>query len=219
MLWVLIRSAFHANFLDYAEAFLVSTHNIWFYEEIRKIFTWSHCTKGPFFNPKVLIFFLFLHENICCGYSLDAPCRGTSNEYPQHMFSWRNKKNIYRIPSLIQTYAVTSFYLELCLQIMSFICDSHKVDFLVSHFIFSLWQDLNPSFYQIKILLMLNSTLGKNFSRQHFEVFSYFFQENRLWHFMQIIRWFAWNVKAYLLGKIKKIHFFISWICPEYCTG
>ena len=24
-------------------------------------------------NPKVLIFFLFLHENICCGYSLEAP--------------------------------------------------------------------------------------------------------------------------------------------------
>ena len=26
-----------------------------------------------FFNPKVLIFFLFLHENICCGYSLEVP--------------------------------------------------------------------------------------------------------------------------------------------------
>ena len=38
------------------------------------------------------IFFLFLHENICCGYSLEAPQRGASNEYPQHMFSWRNKK-------------------------------------------------------------------------------------------------------------------------------
>ena len=23
---------------------------------------------------------LFLYENICCGYSLEAPCRGTSNE-------------------------------------------------------------------------------------------------------------------------------------------
>ena len=31
------------------------------------------------------IFFLFLHENICCGYSLEAPQRGASNEYPQHM--------------------------------------------------------------------------------------------------------------------------------------
>ena len=39
-----------------------------------------------------LIFFLFLHKNICCGYSLEVPNRGISNEYPQHMFMWRNKK-------------------------------------------------------------------------------------------------------------------------------
>ena len=41
-----------------------------------------------------MIFFLFLNENICCGYSLEAPHRGTSNEYPQHMFLLRNKKDI-----------------------------------------------------------------------------------------------------------------------------
>ena len=57
--------------------------------------------KTPFFNQKVLIFFLFLHKNICCGYSSEVPWRGTSNEYPQHMFLWRNKKNIYWVPTLI----------------------------------------------------------------------------------------------------------------------
>ena len=31
-------------------------------------------------------------------YSLEAPHRGASNEYPQHMFSLRNKKNIMWIP-------------------------------------------------------------------------------------------------------------------------
>ena len=41
-----------------------------------------------------IIFFLFLHENIYCGYSLEVPRRGVSNEYPQHMFLWRNKKDI-----------------------------------------------------------------------------------------------------------------------------
>ena len=41
-----------------------------------------------------IIFFLFLKENICCGYSLEAPQGGASNEYPQHMFSLRNKKDI-----------------------------------------------------------------------------------------------------------------------------
>ena len=30
----------------------------------------------------------------CCGYSLKVPQRGTSNVYPQHTFSWRNKKNV-----------------------------------------------------------------------------------------------------------------------------
>ena len=45
--------------------------------------------------------FLFLFLNICCGYSLEAPRQGTSNEYPQHIFSLRNKKIIYLIPTLI----------------------------------------------------------------------------------------------------------------------
>ena len=39
-----------------------------------------------------LTFFLFLKENTCCVYSLEAPQWGTSNEYPQYMFSSRNKK-------------------------------------------------------------------------------------------------------------------------------
>ena len=51
--------------------------------------------QGTFFNQKLLISFLFLHENICCGYLSEASHQGASNEYPQHMFSWRNKKNIY----------------------------------------------------------------------------------------------------------------------------
>ena len=56
-----------------------------------------------FFNQKVLIFLLFFFScifNICCWYSLEVPCLGTSNEYQQHMFMWRNKNNIMRIPLL-----------------------------------------------------------------------------------------------------------------------
>ena len=49
-------------------------------------------------------------------YSLEAPrrgasneyhnicCRGASNAYPQHIFSSRNMKTIYLIPTLIKTY-------------------------------------------------------------------------------------------------------------------
>ena len=32
-------------------------------------------------------------QNIDCGYSLEPPRRGVSNEYPQYMFLSRNKKN------------------------------------------------------------------------------------------------------------------------------
>ena len=32
-------------------------------------------------------------QNIDCGYSLEPPRRGGSNEYPQSMFLSRNKKN------------------------------------------------------------------------------------------------------------------------------
>ena len=67
---------------------------------------WGIATdKALFFIRKMLISFLFLHKNICCGYSLEAPCWGASNEYPQHMFSWRNKKSILGIPPLIWSYA------------------------------------------------------------------------------------------------------------------
>ena len=52
----------------------------------------------------MLISFLFLNKNICCGYSLEAPWRGASNEYPQYMFSSRNKEIIMWILPLICSY-------------------------------------------------------------------------------------------------------------------
>ena len=36
--------------------------------------------------------------------SLEAPRRGASNEYPQHMFSMRNKKKEMLVPTLIWSY-------------------------------------------------------------------------------------------------------------------
>ena len=43
----------------------------------------------------VYIIFLISAQNIDCGYSLEPPRRGGSNEYPQSMFLSRNmKKNI-----------------------------------------------------------------------------------------------------------------------------
>ena len=51
------------------------------------------------------------------------------------------------------------------------------------------------------------STLGKIFSRWHFEIFFLFFPENRIWHFMQTVskwRQFAWNVKSCFWGKKRR---------------
>ena len=42
---------------------------------------------------KADIFFLIYAQNIDCGYSLEPPRRGGSNEYPQSMFLSVNKKN------------------------------------------------------------------------------------------------------------------------------
>ena len=44
-------------------------------------------------------------------YSLEAPCWGASNGYPQHMFSWRNKKDI----SLFRMKKKKKTYLLLCI--------------------------------------------------------------------------------------------------------
>ena len=39
--------------------------------------------------------FLIFAQNIDCGYTLEPPQRGGSNEYPQSMFWSKNKKNSY----------------------------------------------------------------------------------------------------------------------------
>ena len=57
-----------------------------------------------------MLSFLFLHENICCGYSLEVPQQGASNEYPQHIFLWRNKKDIMWIPPFICSYVSLLLY-------------------------------------------------------------------------------------------------------------
>ena len=54
----------------------ISIYGISLIDAIPQLFT--HSYRGGIH----IIFFLFLDENICCGYSLEAPHRGASNEYP-----------------------------------------------------------------------------------------------------------------------------------------
>ena len=42
-------------------------------------------------KKKAVIFFIFLDQNIDCGYSLE-PRRGGSNEYPQSVFEHKQEK-------------------------------------------------------------------------------------------------------------------------------
>ena len=49
--------------------------------------------KSKIFRQKIQIFFHISAQNIDCGYSLEPPLRGGSNECPQSMFLSRYKKN------------------------------------------------------------------------------------------------------------------------------
>ena len=52
-----------------------------------------HLQKTENFQMKTSDIFHISAQNIDCRYSLEPPRRGGSNEYPQSMFSSRNKKN------------------------------------------------------------------------------------------------------------------------------
>ena len=58
-----------------------------------QIYCKFHLQKTENFQMKNSDIFHISAQNIDCGYSLEPPRRGGSNEYPQSMFSSRNKKN------------------------------------------------------------------------------------------------------------------------------
>ena len=55
----------------------------------------SESVKNENFQKKFFDIFLIFAQNIDCGYTLEPPRRGGSNEYPQSMFWSKNKKNRY----------------------------------------------------------------------------------------------------------------------------
>ena len=68
-------------------------------------YTENFTAKTENFQIKIQIFFLISAQNIDCGYLLEPPHRGGSNEYPQSMFLSRNKKN-YVYPCKSQFYYI-----------------------------------------------------------------------------------------------------------------
>ena len=64
------------------------------YENIPIQIYWKfYHQKNENFQIKNSDIFHISVQNIDCGYSLEPPRRGGSNEYPQSMFFNRNKKN------------------------------------------------------------------------------------------------------------------------------
>ena len=67
----------------------------------------------------VYIIFLISAQNIDCGFSLEPPRRGGSNEYPQYMFLSRNMKNIIFLSENFQFLVVKcSIFLNRCVFVM-----------------------------------------------------------------------------------------------------
>ena len=71
--------------------------------------------KNENFQIKNLKFFYFSAQNIDCGYLLELPQWGSSNEYPQSMFLSRNKKNI------LYPYKPQFYYIKVGFKGVSFI--------------------------------------------------------------------------------------------------
>ena len=68
--------------------------------------------KNQNFHRKNVDIFLIFAQNIYCGYTLEPPHRGGSNEYPQSMFWSKNKKNRYT-PRISQVYYIKVGFKEL----------------------------------------------------------------------------------------------------------
>ena len=62
-----------------------------------KYIEFSEAVKIENFQQKIIDTFLIFAQNIDCGYSLEPPRQGDSNEYPQSMFWSKNKIHVNRL--------------------------------------------------------------------------------------------------------------------------
>ena len=71
-----------------------------------QIYRKFHLQKVNIFRYKNSDIFYISAQNIDCGYSLESPRQGGSNEYPQSMFLSRNRKNNNVYPCKPQFYYI-----------------------------------------------------------------------------------------------------------------
>ena len=72
-----------------------STSQVSLRKHAHAIYMQRLAVKMKNFQQKNFDIFLIFAQNIDCGYTLEPPRRGGSNEYPQSMFWSKNKKNRY----------------------------------------------------------------------------------------------------------------------------
>ena len=77
----------HGDWLDCEEGYFRHYENTPIQIQC-KFYRWNY----EIIKMKNCDIFLIFAQNIDCGYSLEPPRWGGSNEYPQSMFSTRNKK-------------------------------------------------------------------------------------------------------------------------------
>ena len=131
-----------------------------------KVLTICLLTTSLVLNNWALMFLLFLDENICCWYSLEAPC----------MFLWRIKKNTMWIPHLVWSCSPYTSALELMLLTFLLIgiqseeqrrwpllC-SQEVQREISWWIWSVCQTLLPLYL---LIMRISYGIGQNFILDH----------------------------------------------------
>ena len=129
-------------------------------------------------------------QNIDCGYSLEPPRRGGSNEYPQSMFLSRNKKNnVY--PCKPQFYYI-------------------KVGFKGVKIIWACFRDVEKCVLS-RAMAKKSTFLSLSVLTQQTTngCFVSIFPENRIWHWRQL----AWNIKSCFLGKKIQKNIFENVFC------
>ena len=88
---------FHSYTCNFDFGIIVTTHSVIYfhYENMPMQHRDFLAVKIENFQLKIFGIFLIFSQNIDCGYTLEPPRRGGSNEYPQSMFWSKNKKNRY----------------------------------------------------------------------------------------------------------------------------
>ena len=76
----------------------VSTCELISYRKKKKNYSIAPDKMVFFLKNKSIDIFLISPQRHILWHSLEEPQQGSSNEYPQHMFSWRNQKNICLCP-------------------------------------------------------------------------------------------------------------------------